>query len=935
MSEDTDRDTSPAEYTDESNLGKRQNIDISEMRSNFEDPEMVYGPFMFWFWDAPLMASSPAEMAEAMLSQNINPGYAHARHTMVDEPSLDPDEGWLSPEWFDAFDTALSTAEDNEGYLGYCDEYWWPSMRAAGRVVEDNPGLAGKYLRWRTIDVPGGTTTALPEVSFIVAARIAGELGEGSTPLVTEEDERHVPRKIQSDTIRVLNTGESWTAPGGGDWRVYAFTEASHEEALAGEEFTGRVETIPSYVDDDLAEAFIDAALEPYADRFADRMGGPIPADFIDNEGTYGKSLAWSESLRQRYEAEHDRSIEPRMPLMIDQDVEGVCARARIHWFQTVSELYAGNFSRITEWHERRGMYTTGHFWEESFPAQVRWVGDHLAMQRALSMPGQDCLGDNAMSIHDFKEAQSVAEFEGSRFMTEFMGSSGATKWDQYNITGEFSGGEWETFVPEHIKRFSNAIFAWGASHVIPHGIFMTRRLEGNPWTPDWYDVNPMFSQLHNWADFIRRGSYVHSHGDHVADVLLVNPKETVWALSGHQVFDETLEPNAIEERWSFPGETPSGERINHIDDVYSKAMDRLAAERIEYLVADSYYMDGMEVENGHLRRDTYEFGGVVLPPMDVLPLRTAELLVKFATDGGTVVALGELPTGSTKRGFDDSEMEALMDRLSEQPSFTATEDLTSIVETSGLERQVEFVDTEFDLLQHHRRIDGREFFWLANDTDSTQNGELLFRGVQGAAERWGPENGEIEPVTTSEAERGSRVSLTFDPYEAYWLVFDQDSPATASVDTRGSVPEPVTTIDGPWRITYDPDEQPPLENPVEPPVEFHADGTTRELGDWHEDWGIPETFSGRLDYETTVDLDAMDGDVLLDLGTVHWAAEVWIDGERVGDGLWPPHRIAIDDALQPGETVVRVRIANLVNNNYGAPKESGLFGPVELLTTS
>jgi hypothetical protein len=41
-------------------------------------------------------------------------------------------------------------------------------------------------------------------------------------------------------------------------------------------------------------------------------------------------------------------------------------------------------------------------------------------------------------------------------------------------------------------------------SHIIPHGVFTTRKLTGNPWPPDWYLENPMFPYLHQWADFAR-----------------------------------------------------------------------------------------------------------------------------------------------------------------------------------------------------------------------------------------------------------------------------------------------------------------------------------------------------------------------------------------------------------------------------------------------
>ena len=928
MSEQADRQSTVSTPDGQRLASEKREAPFDTIRDGLADPAMEFGPFMFWFWDAPLDSANPTEMARTMASQNINPGYAHARHTMVDEPSLDPDEEWLSDAWFDAFESTLSAAEDTGTQFGYCDEYWWPSMRAAGRVVEENPDLAGAYLRWRTIDVPAGESAAVPDAAFVVAARLDDPLDEGGVR-VTEEDERHVPATISSETLERIDTDERWTAPEDGDWRCYAFTEATHEET-----FDDETQTMPSYVDDDLADAFIDIALEPYDERFGDKLGGSLPGDFIDNEGTYGKLLTWSDSLRERYENDTDTDIRRRMPLLLDEDSEGAYASARVDWFEAVSQLYAENYQRVTDWHERRGSYTTGHFWEESLSAQARWTGDHFAMQRALSMPGQDCLGDNAMSIHDFKEAQSVAEFEGARFMTEFMGAGGACQWDQYNRTGQFSGeAEWETFVPEHIKRFSNAAFAWGSSHVIPHGVFTTRTLTDHPWPPDWHDVNPMFPQLHNWSDYVRRASYVHSHGRQAADVLLVNPKETIWALSGFELFDETLEPESLPERWVFPEVRPSGERVNEIDDVYSDALTDLADARIEYHVADTHYIDGMSVEHGHLSWDDGAFESVVLPPMDVLPRDTAELLAEFAESGGAVYALGDLPTGSAEAGMDDPEMASLMERLRDQPTFTATDDVTSVVGEEGLKRHVAFDSPEFDLLQHHRQIDGCEVIWLANDTPDEQTAELLLRDMTGAVERWDPETGAVESVGSVVEDGDSRVTVSFDGYGACWLAVDSDGEPVDPTELSAPSRELITTVEGPWTVSYDPDEQPPLEHPIEPPAEFHGDGTSRELGSWHDDWEIPETFSGRLDYVTTVSVDEGGDELRLDLGELCYAAQLWVDGEQIGDTLWPPHRIDVSDVVTPGENEIRIRVGNLVNNNYDQTEESGLFGPVQLLS--
>jgi hypothetical protein len=71
---------------------------------------------------------------------------------------------------------------------------------------------------------------------------------------------------------------------------------------------------------------------------------------------------------------------------------------------------------------------------------------------------------------------------------------------------------------------------------------------------------------------------------------------------------------------------------------------------------------------------------------------------------------------------------------------------------------------------------------------------------------------------------------------------------------------------------------------------------------------------------------------VTLDLGEVRDVAEVWVNGKEVGARLWPPYRFDVTSALRPGRNTIRVRVGNVVNNNYGDFQPSGLLGPVTLL---
>jgi hypothetical protein len=872
------------------NRGVRTAVPFETVRASFKDPDMIYAPFIFWFWDEPLDPAKMAEMSRTLSSQRFNPGYAHARRSMVGTPDL-PDAEWLGDKWFASFDAALKEAESRQSYLGYCDEYWWPSFQANGRMLAAHPELRAASLSWEKLDVTGGSAAAIPASFFSVAAEIDPVSG-----------------RILSRTLRPIGSGApfSWTAPAGGAWRVYIFNTYSHAGADGSN---------VNYLDARLAPAFIDMALEPYARRLADRLGKSIPGDFIDNEGDYGWGLAWSATLDERYRERYGRDIRLWLPLSVDRDAEGVFARARWEWFDLVSDIYAETFRAVTDWHEKRGMSTTIHFWEEGIQPQVSAVGDHMKMLRSVTMPGQDCLGRKPLRVHDFKEIESVAEFEGRRAVTELMGA------------GAFEGTPWGTFNPAFLKQAANAVTAWGMSHVIPHGVFTTRKLTGNPWPPDWYSENPMFPYLHIWTDFVRRASFVNSQGRAVADVLLYNPIESAWLQADAGLLDVDM--------WNFPEKDPAGKRVNALDRIYARAIDDLTAAGTEFLVADRHYLGQMKVGQGSLVRGDLAFRTLVLPALDILPLEAARKMVDFAKAGGRVYALAGLPTASAERGMGDPRMKELMDALRSQPTFTACPEggLKAIFEAGaaapGLESPIAFGSGAFPMLKHHRRVDGREFYWLANNTDVWQAGRISVRGARGAASIWDCETGSVRPVASADTGSGSDLTLVFKPYEAYWLVFDPKAPALPGPAERIPESEVIATVEGPWTVTFDPAVQPVMEYPMTPPAEFRG-GVEKPLEDWSA-WGLRK-FSGLLDYAKTVTVEKPEKGMSLDLGHVGHVAEVWVNGTSCGARLWGPHLYAIGEALRPGPNEIRVRVANLINNSYGEFTGSGLRGPVRLV---
>ncbi len=155
----------------------------------FANPPLFYAPHAFWFWDDTLKPEHISNMAEEMCRQGMNPGYAHGRGEEKELYPVLPKEKWLSDKWFDAFSRSLKNAESNGMTLGYCDEYWWPSGQAAGRVLQQHPELEAKYLDWKRYEVTGSSNVQYDSADFAVAAKLDKKLIDQSSLTIIGEAE--------------------------------------------------------------------------------------------------------------------------------------------------------------------------------------------------------------------------------------------------------------------------------------------------------------------------------------------------------------------------------------------------------------------------------------------------------------------------------------------------------------------------------------------------------------------------------------------------------------------------------------------------------------------------------------------------------------------------------------------------------------------------
>ena len=729
-----------------------------EVRELFKEPPMFYAPHTFWFWDDTIKNEHfAANMAREMAKQRLNPGYAHPRSGFdPNVPGL-PVEQYLSETWFNAIGNAVQAAKQNGMTLGYCDDYNWPSGQAAGRVLEQAPDLEAEYLQWTKNELRGGDTFTRGDIDFAVAGKKKeGNLDAASLQILAAE-----------------NDSVAWKAPEGADWIVYAYKK-EHHPGIDG----GRV----NYLNPQLMEVFIPMVHGQYEKHLKGEMGTTVPGVFVDNEGDYGWQMAWSDYLAEQYQLKKGRDIRLWLPLLTEYDKDGLFAKARYDWFDVVSDVYIDcYFSPLVTWLKERDMYYISNLWEESLQLETMAAGDMMRITRAVTMPGNDCLEMKSQDVHDFKEIQSVAEFENRPFMSEIMGVAG---WVQ---------------TPEMMKMTVNSVVSYGVSHIVPHGIYMNRKLETVPFPTDWFTENPYWPYMHYWTDFARRAAFVTRHSQVMADVLLVSPMETVWAFSDACFTDN----NRNTEAWD--------KRAVEANALYSETMRKLNEASIDFLIGDKYYMEKGEVEksggNAKLTINGYEFRAIVLPSVSVLSRSTLSKIVAFAKAGGTVIALGELPCGSPEYGMDDSEIQKEVASLVAMPCFhdlsgESDKQQAMIATLKGnIRLQMQF-ENAGRLYTAHRCMDGTHLYWLANNKETTEQFTARFRDGNGRAEIWDCETGEIRPVAWQKEGEWRKLSLKLNPYEGYWVVFN---PEEEPVDVTFEKPQTSKkqALDGKWKLSY------------------------------------------------------------------------------------------------------------------------------------
>jgi hypothetical protein len=280
--------------------------------------------------------------------------------------------------------------------------------------------------------------------------------------------------------------------------------------------------------------------------------------------------------------------------------------------------------------------------------------------------------------------------------------------------------------------------------------------------------------ELRRLNEWVGRCCAAVSGGHQVAEVGVVYPVESVWT---------RFTPSRI-----YANESAGAVQI---EQAFRNVSDALYAAGRDFTYVDSRALCESRVENGALVHGKLRWRILVLPAADTLPLEAWENLDRFVSEGGILIAIGSLPANS-ETDFPSRQVQALAKTIFHEPgkglqgSTNANHGAGIYLPTGWTSRLGAQLNRllppelaanggakqEVPAIKYtHRRIDGREVFFVINDSAASWRGDITL-AVEGPGEQWDPATGLSKTCST-----GDRIPLELPGYGATIFTFAKTKP--------------------------------------------------------------------------------------------------------------------------------------------------------------
>ena len=787
------------------------------------------------------------------------------------------------------------------------DEYDWPSGVCAGQVLRDHPEHREKLLWLRT--------------------ETSNEPGESLPPGVEEVHES-----------------------GGAHWAI-----APKTRVYVNVKGCDWVSEVPGYLDvlsPQACRGFIQYTHDRYhgqfPDMFAHGQSGRevIPGFFTDEPAlhprTYGAwiGLPCTGDLFVDFSARYGYDLGQRLAdLIIDRPG---AARTRCHYWRWIAERFGEAYAgQQRAWCDRHGVALTGHLLDEdTLPGLVAANGDLWEVLKHFTIPGIDILANaDGFTYPDRVDIYGGMDRRGFHLTCKLAHGAVRHTGGREMMSEAYGTCDWGMNLFRQKRGFHYQV-AMGATLINENSLmtsiadFRKYALSGKHFTQPWW------AHYRQYADYNARLAALHAEGEAVADVAVLFPRSTMWALTEPRIWHPV------------PGEP---QPLAALQELVYDLLDELIRRQWSFDFVFEPVLEASRAEGDRLVTEHARYRALIVPSATHLPRGCMEVVQAFAKAGGILIFAGDLPASDP---YAEADLKAeVAEALScERTLHVAASGAAACEALAGRVHRPLVLAGEVgrDFVCSWRRLAGSDVFFLANMAERPVDVSVELN-AGGPPAVLDPDTLECyRPATGSD---GRGFDWHFEPWQGF-LVLTGDAAAPENLAPQPAPPSApawlnparVETLDGDWEFAVEPGNMLRLSPQVRPDPDNcgAAEGWHRDRG--QEGWITPR--EGRL-AEPILPGESpwywLRARVVCEPGSGpgHLVAdnpdflEVYVNGrparQVAGDPVWTEENVWFDVAelFAAGENYVHVRARTSKYNDpriAPLPEISGILQPVVLL---
>lgn len=451
------------------------------------------------------------------------------------------------------------------------------------------------------------------------------------------------------------------------------------------------------------------------------------------------------------------------------------------------------------------------------------------------------------------------------------------------------SGGRPFNCYPAMMKQRGDRFFSEGINSTLLHLCISQPSDERVPGVNAWFSSE--FNRLNTWyphmdlfTSYLKRTNFMLQQGLNIADV-------------AYFIGEDAPKMTGITQ----PA-LPKGYQFDYIN-----------AEVIE---RDLYVKDGLLT----LPHGT-QYRMLVLPELKTMRPELLEKIASLLNDGAVI--LGSAPERSPSGkdyGKADQQVKDLADSLWKGLDGKQTQavqrgkgwllygmNMQEALEKIGCVPDCQIPETS-PVLYAHRQAEGKDIYFLSNQSDQEIEVTPEFRIKGKQPEWWDATTGKIRRLPAFEfTENGTQVPLRLAPFESAFIVFRQTGKASAEgIDANCPRPETWMALDKDWNVTF--------KDSIRGPKQAQSFDQLIDIST-HPDESI-RYYSGTIVYDKQISIDQLPaGNIYLNLQDIGVTAKVTVNGQYAG-GVWtPPYRLDISEWLHKGENQISVEVTTTWQN--------------------